>query len=508
MRAFSTKVCGQSEEAVEEGSAYKLYTYSYLPVRETETVYDSEGRNGVTTVKGYSYYNQRLVKMETLTDSKGGLLETRYKYSFNFSYNGLQSSLPLTRGMTLMSGKNMVGYPIETLRLRNGKLIGATVALYSEFLPGQVLPSQVLELPLAQPVDLSQYTPPFISGMTNSQEFKTDPNLSVSLTFNSYDSKGNETGVVRRGGEKTAYQWGYGGTHLVAKVLNAQNLQTRASQPLRAVGSMDYQNGDRPLAVTFTTPVAGPVRLSLAFLGEDSQGVPPWDTPNARPYMAFKVSDNGLERGGLYTGGMACMGNDSVLTLSNVPAGPHTFEFTRDTQNGSTDLCFPAQGSARIRYVYPGLTLATAGMSEFYYESFEENFSGNVTSERARTGRRSYAGTVSSGGFAVGFVPPNDRRYVVDWQQWDGAKWVYHKRAYLGPVSLGASDGYVDDIRVYPADAQMTTYTYEPLVGLTSATDPNGRATFYEYDALGRLLRVRDEQGRILSQQQYHYASQ
>jgi YD repeat-containing protein len=54
--------------------------------------------------------------------------------------------------------------------------------------------------------------------------------------------------------------------------------------------------------------------------------------------------------------------------------------------------------------------------------------------------------------------------------------------------------------------AQVSTFTYQPLVGMTSQTDPSGRAMTYEYDALGRLLRVRDEQGRVLSEQEYHYA--
>jgi len=56
------------------------------------------------------------------------------------------------------------------------------------------------------------------------------------------------------------------------------------------------------------------------------------------------------------------------------------------------------------------------------------------------------------------------------------------------------------------AKAQVTTSSYAPLAGLTSQTDPAGRTFFYEYDGFQRLIRTRDEQGRILSQQQYHYA--
>ncbi len=76
-----------------------------------------------------------------------------------------------------------------------------------------------------------------------------------------------------------------------------------------------------------------------------------------------------------------------------------------------------------------------------------------------------------------------------------------------GTVSISGT-AQIDELRLYPVGAHMTTYTHDPLVGITSQTDPSGRTTTYEYDALGRLLRTRDEQGRILSQQQYHYAGQ
>lgn len=54
-------------------------------------------------------------------------------------------------------------------------------------------------------------------------------------------------------------------------------------------------------------------------------------------------------------------------------------------------------------------------------------------------------------------------------------------------------------------DAQITSYTYKPLVGTTSSTDAKGMTTYYEYDAFQRLKAVKDQDGNILKQTDYHY---
>jgi len=61
----------------------------------------------------------------------------------------------------------------------------------------------------------------------------------------------------------------------------------------------------------------------------------------------------------------------------------------------------------------------------------------------------------------------------------------------------------VDELRIHPATAQMNTYTYQKLNGKSSETDALGRITFYEYDGLGRLYLVRNQEGHILQKKTY-----
>jgi YD repeat-containing protein len=69
-------------------------------------------------------------------------------------------------------------------------------------------------------------------------------------------------------------------------------------------------------------------------------------------------------------------------------------------------------------------------------------------------------------------------------------------------------NNFVSSLRSSLPQAQITTYTYQPLVGMTSQTDIVGRTTTYHYDAFGRLSYVKDKDGNVVKRICYNYQGQ
>lgn len=63
----------------------------------------------------------------------------------------------------------------------------------------------------------------------------------------------------------------------------------------------------------------------------------------------------------------------------------------------------------------------------------------------------------------------------------------------------------LNQIRNDLPDAQIITYTYDPLIGVTSSTQPNGETTYYEYDSFNRLKFIKNSEKKILKENEYHY---
>lgn len=170
------------------------------------------------------------------------------------------------------------------------------------------------------------------------------------------------------------------------------------------------------------------------------------------------------------------------------------------------------------------------------YTSFESDghggwqYSGAVSevplSSVSPTGKRFYNLTTAEGIAKSGLT--NDRKYVISY--WSDANpysmsgavevgsliagptvngWTYfeHVVKATGTVIVLSGNGSIDELRIYPEQAQMRTYTYEVLTGMTSSTDTNGSTTYFEYDGFQRLRAVKDKDHNVLKRYHYHYAS-
>jgi hypothetical protein len=74
-------------------------------------------------------------------------------------------------------------------------------------------------------------------------------------------------------------------------------------------------------------------------------------------------------------------------------------------------------------------------------------------------------------------------------------------------VKLTAANCNIDELRMYPSDAQMKSFTYVPFTGLSSITAANDLTRYYEYDSLNRLLNTKDWKGQILQNYTYNYGA-
>ncbi|PWV47118.1 fibronectin type III domain-containing protein [Chitinophaga sp. S165] len=154
----------------------------------------------------------------------------------------------------------------------------------------------------------------------------------------------------------------------------------------------------------------------------------------------------------------------------------------------------------------PGYKIAevtNATSAEFYYEGFESYNYPGINGKGGHTGRN-----YSRDDQTLTFNPPSAKHYNVSyWYKADG-KWTYSgKIPYTKNMVIAAREG-LDDIRILPDNARMGTYTYDPLIGLTSETDDNGNTKYYEYDENEHLKLSRDKDQHITAAFDYQPYSQ
>lgn len=175
---------------------------------------------------------------------------------------------------------------------------------------------------------------------------------------------------------------------------------------------------------------------------------------------------------------------------------------------------------------YPIAKAVNAANNQIAFSSFENATDKggwvytHTPSTQKKTGDYSFQGTsiskssLPSGIYNVGYwvkksstsngtVTINGSAIAVSNSNWEYREFI--TGSAITSISISLSGVLLDELRLCPNDAQMTSYTYKPIIGMTSATDPAGITIYYEYDSYNRLHSIKDYQGNIVQQYEYHY---
>jgi len=216
----------------------------------------------------------------------------------------------------------------------------------------------------------------------------------------------------------------------------------------------------------------------------------------------------------------------------NAPGKSIQVDYSYDDNGNITEV--KRQNGNPTAYIWgykgtlPIAKVDNASIMEVAFTDFESIDKGGWTYELggivededgARTGYSYFKGDLTHPG--TGLSP--DNYYIVSFWSKDAAPVVFSVEAELlgkrmtngwefreyrvkggQPLNINGPEG-LEGVRLHPEDALMTTFTYDPLRGMDSATDPSGKTIYYEYDGLGRLSLTRDLDGNILNKYEYNY---
>jgi YD repeat-containing protein len=145
----------------------------------------------------------------------------------------------------------------------------------------------------------------------------------------------------------------------------------------------------------------------------------------------------------------------------------------------------------------PIAQVINAKSDQIFFEGFEADVSIVADPSSAHSGRK-----FKSTSYTINFSAPPGT-YELSYWKYAGSSWTLVKQPYTGSVTLSASR--IDDVRVYPVGALMSTYNYDPLLGVLTATDNNNNSTHYTYDELMRLSTINDLELQPLTKFIYQY---
>jgi hypothetical protein len=163
-------------------------------------------------------------------------------------------------------------------------------------------------------------------------------------------------------------------------------------------------------------------------------------------------------------------------------------------------------------YKTPVAKVLNAKNNQVFFSSFEDTdlgLLGLTTDTDSKTGKWAWDLTNRAYNISAQQITDPNTMYVLSyWKKETGSTtWQYHETTLTYQALINTTitgNGLLDEVRIHPPTAMMTTMTYKAMVGKTSETDANNRTVYYEYDNLHRLQYVKDEKQNILEAYQYN----
>lgn len=458
---------------------FKILTfYPYLESR-TETLYDPSGQTVMSSVTENFTYNGNLMPTRVTRNMSDGSIETQ-TMTYPDDYN--------TDILNQMTGRGMVSSPVESLTYIDGEVTDGRLVEY-ELDNSIFIPRRTWTLGLTEGLDSTSFQ--------KYTGYMHDSRYEIEAEVMDVDDSGNPLLVKSADGTPVSYQWGYSSAYPVAVVRNAGNTYKNDViwQPSTQVVDIWLNPEDIPQnkTYTFTSSSDGNVKLHLyGALGFD------WfvyGSLDGREYgLVQKRSQLPLEAP--WDKYLKAYTYDFIFT--GVSKGTHTLTVNTEMRNGTG-----SKDKGLMTFSYPGRISHTisSGQDEFLYEDFESSSGLGVypfgyCSDKCLVGE-----------YHIDLMGDSTRKYLLDYRVYRNGKWEYVRMSLPGrSYTINEGLNPIDDVRVWPEDADIETYSWYPLIGLRSRTDAGGVTESYAYDVCGRLQTVKNNSDDITEQYVYNYA--
>ncbi len=466
-----------------------VYEWMSQPVYLDSTIV-SKGPYNLPSSTAVAYDTTYMTsKTSVQRDAEDNLFTSEMSYPFDY---GAQSGFatPMQSALTIMQRRNMRAVPIETISYKNGKITGAELTLFrmSDLPDSTVLVDRKLALKLFKPISPSDFTK---SSIDASGHFTYDSRYEETMIFDKYDNWGNPTCTHAPYGSYQAVIYGYDHSLPIARVKNA-----RGGGPEDYITSQSYSFTGSASGIqrTFVSNMDQTLRLEIDMSADSLI------TVESDCTMSLVVHNATTDQTATYS---------PQLLSSSGSASDFSLRFDVPITSGNYTMTLNVQMPQIVWHLtgrYELFTLHSNDIrdKEVFHTSFEEGDEG-IETATAKTGSRVLSGTYSIN--LRNFIPGS---YLLSyWESSDnGASWqrvqqMLEVTEASTSYELSAAGKIIDELRIQPTGSEMTTYTHLPGVGMTSQTDPNGYTTYYEYDALGRLSAIRDNERRLLKSYQY-----